>query len=893
MEAPAATTHLQGSDSDTVLVAARPHGSGRLRWSRQHWPSLLALALAAPLFAVTAFGTLYFPGRPFPGFLVMGNGVVPTVGLSGWTGMEAGVPFHARVLTADGRPMEGSLDLFAYVGTLPVGTPVQYTLEKHGRMVTDTVPTMNFGARDYWLTVGLYVVFGFVSMATGIGVHLMQPSRPAALAFMIQGVVTGAFALTGAALYQPHQWWLSRLHFALNCAFPASFVHLGLVFPVARRFVARQPAWLIAPYAMGLCLAAWVFATFYASPPRTTALYAMYLYTAASIAALIGLVAFGYWENASRTVRQQLRLVIPGLVVGTMVAMIGFVNISRSGGDFPMNFIAIPPVFFYLSVAYAIAKYDLFDVDTFVKQAVTYATLTILITVAYAGSLVLLGLALPAEMLRASPAFNIAFIVLIAFLFQPLRARVQHYIDRIFYRSRLDYRRTVGELSSALTSLLDLEEILSRVGQTVTEGLHLKSFTVVLWPNSGTQLWRHDPDVQRMRLCPAVPLAGLRGQLVTGEHLVGNASTQARDAERGADTASGAVHDSSVETVPSGLTALGAELVVPLTVRSRLIGCLALGPTRSGKGLSREDVDLLRTLAAQTAIALQNADSYRALQSLNEELETRIRARTAELEVSNRELADAYRELQLAQAKLVQTEKMASLGQLAAGVAHEINNPVSFIIGNVGPLRRHLDSLRSLAGEHGDRELIATVERIGEVLEVMTRGAERTAGIVTDLRTFSRVGEGTRQSVDLEEGIEVSLRLLRPRWAGRIKIHKAYGKLPRINAVGGQTNQVFMNLLANACDAIPDVGNIWIETKCENAYVTVTIRDDGVGIPVEHTRRIFDPFFTTKPLGKGTGLGLSISQGIVTDHGGAIEVDSSPGVGAKFTVTLPVQPHTR
>jgi signal transduction histidine kinase len=291
-------------------------------------------------------------------------------------------------------------------------------------------------------------------------------------------------------------------------------------------------------------------------------------------------------------------------------------------------------------------------------------------------------------------------------------------------------------------------------------------------------------------------------------------------------------------------------------------------------------VDLLRTLAAQTAIALQNADSYRALQSLNEELETRIRARTAELEVSNRELADAYRELQLAQAKLVQTEK-------------KINNPVSFIIGNVGPLRRHLDSLRSLAGEHGDRELIATVERIGEVLEVMTRGAERTAGIVTDLRTFSRVGEGTRQSVDLEEGIEVSLRLLRPRWAGRIKIHKAYGKLPRINAVGGQTNQVFMNLLANACDAIPDVGNIWIETKCENAYVTVTIRDDGVGIPVEHTRRIFDPFFTTKPLGKGTGLGLSISQGIVTDHGGAIEVDSSPGVGAKFTVTLPVQPHTR
>ncbi len=140
----------------------------------------------------------------------------------------------------------------------------------------------------------------------------------------------------------------------------------------------------------------------------------------------------------------------------------------------------------------------------------------------------------------------------------------------------------------------------------------------------------------------------------------------------------------------------------------------------------------------------------------------------------------------------------------------------------------------------------------------------------------------------MHDAIEVSLRLLRPRWSDRITIHRDYQSLPSIQASPGQLNQVFMNLLSNACDAIPERGNIWIGTDAGERTIRVRIRDDGSGIAREHLSRIFDPFFTTKPQGQGTGLGLSITHGIVTGHGGGLEVTSEPGIGTTITVSLPI-----
>ena len=174
-----------------------------------------------------------------------------------------------------------------------------------------------------------------------------------------------------------------------------------------------------------------------------------------------------------------------------------------------------------------------------------------------------------------------------------------------------------------------------------------------------------------------------------------------------------------------------------------------------------------------------------------------------------------------------------------------------------------------------------------DLVGIMARGAERTAAIVKDLRSFSRLGEATRKPADLQDGLEVSLRLLEPRWRDRITIHRDYGSLPPVECDPGQVNQVFMNVLANACDAVDGAGNIWIETRHDGDVVTVTIRDDGRGIAADVLGRVFDPFFTTKDVGAGTGLGLAIAHGILTAHGGQIDVDSPPGGGTTFRVVLP------
>jgi signal transduction histidine kinase len=250
----------------------------------------------------------------------------------------------------------------------------------------------------------------------------------------------------------------------------------------------------------------------------------------------------------------------------------------------------------------------------------------------------------------------------------------------------------------------------------------------------------------------------------------------------------------------------------------------------------------------------------------------------------HQELAGAYADLKSAETQLVHSEKMASLGRLVAGVAHEINNPVSFIATSVAPLRRRLAE----AAADAPADVVPLLREAEEIADVMARGAERTAAIVRDLRSFSRLGEAKRKPADLHEGLEVSLRLLESRWRGRLTVHRDYGEMPLVECDPGQLNQVFMNVLANACDATAANGNIWITTRREGDEAVVTVRDDGVGMTPEVRAHVFDPFFTTKDVGGGTGLGLAISHGVVTAHGGRIEVESTPGAGATFHIILPV-----
>ncbi|HEU4594212.1 MAG TPA: ATP-binding protein [Pyrinomonadaceae bacterium] len=279
-----------------------------------------------------------------------------------------------------------------------------------------------------------------------------------------------------------------------------------------------------------------------------------------------------------------------------------------------------------------------------------------------------------------------------------------------------------------------------------------------------------------------------------------------------------------------------------------------------------------------------------------------------DLERRNSELAKRKAELERLQAQIVHSEKMASLGQLAAGVAHELNNPAGFIYGNMDFLADSVDAIERLLtlydsatlSEHVRGQVKALKEEIDyentlsdlhSIIADCREGAERIRNVVQNLRTFSRLDEAEFKKVDIHEGLDATVRLLSRYYSqGRVTLKRAYGELPPVDCYAGQLNQVWMNLLANAAQAVEAAGGgeVTIQTHVEKEKVMVAISDTGCGIEPEHMRKIFDPFFTTKPVGEGTGLGLSVTYGIVERHGGFIRVRSRPGQGSTFVVGLPV-----
>lgn len=281
-----------------------------------------------------------------------------------------------------------------------------------------------------------------------------------------------------------------------------------------------------------------------------------------------------------------------------------------------------------------------------------------------------------------------------------------------------------------------------------------------------------------------------------------------------------------------------------------------------------------------------------------------------ELQQRHAELRQAYLRLNGTQEKLLQSEKMASIGQLAAGVAHEINNPIGYVHSNLGSLQEYLRSLFTVI-EAYERALRAPDPKalIPEIDDIRNRfdidfisrdlpqlmaesreGIERVTRIVRDLKDFSYSGrDESWKLVDLHSGLESTINIIWNELKYKVTLHREFGQLPLVECLPSELNQVYMNLLLNAGHAIAERGTITVRTGVDGDYVWVEFEDTGGGISPDLRQRIFDPFFTTKPVGSGTGLGLSISYSIINKHHGRIDLDSTPGVGSRFRLVLPIK----
>jgi two-component system NtrC family sensor kinase len=314
-----------------------------------------------------------------------------------------------------------------------------------------------------------------------------------------------------------------------------------------------------------------------------------------------------------------------------------------------------------------------------------------------------------------------------------------------------------------------------------------------------------------------------------------------------------------------------------------------------------------------TALRIAKENS-RIIKEQNVLLEIKVKERTEELIHKNEELNTTLEDLQEAQMQLVESEKMASLGQLTAGIAHEINNPINFVTGNIGPLKRDVEILfhtinlledlntQNISDEEKVKKAEAYKEEqdfdylkieISHLLKGINEGASRTAEIVKSLRIFSRLDEDDLKLADMNEGLESTITIVN-NLLSKIKVTKHLNKLPLVNCYPGKLNQVFLNIISNGLFAIEqkfgeaEGGELTVETALSGENVIIKITDNGTGMTEQTKHKIFEPFFTTKDVGQGTGLGMSIAFNTIQKHNGSINVDTKPGEGSTFTLTIPV-----
>ena len=843
------------------------------------------------------------------------------------------------------------------------GSRLRYVLIREGerRGMTLSVVPLPTGNVSLYLFLAVVGIF-----AGGVGTFVYAFRRGASASAHFYGLcllwlLAFSFSFTGELdLFDHLYFWLDRIGVLF---FPPVFLHFALTFPGRSRFLEKWPKVLHGAYApsfalMGLSVGSRILYFSPFSPGGAVITGSEFvvdrlepvLWAVYSLAAFVAFVD-AYRNAESVTVSKQLKWIVWGTGAGMLpFALIYAVPYLGGLPTTPeMELSLVPVVLVPLSFAYAIVKYRLMDVEVLFKRGILLASLMVGIAAIFLAAFLVGTSWFGGD--EHSLVIAVLSAIVAALAVPAFRSRTERFIDRLFYREHYDFRRTLARLAGEMNSQLDLVPLANRLVERISETFRM----------------------QRVALLAAVQDTAVAEQKVIAAHGLDDAEMEA--AERFISSASvrkrlsaGAIARTNQMPVPvrEGVWVLNA---VPCFARGEVVGAFLLGATVDGEDLSSEDLDLLRTVAAQAATALVNARLYSSLQAKHEEVvalreqsEDTIESLAAGVVVldlkgcvvrwnrsmeilygrsrhevahssyaavfpkSLRQALDAglgegwlarsegggISRLNLRAAdgrdrvvnvkaapfmsgggqrhgallifeditervgmenEMQLREKMSSLGVLAAGVAHEVNTPLTGISSFTQMLQDQTD--------RNDPRL--------PLLDKIEKQTERASKIVNGLLNFARHSPTDFQIVNLNRVLGDVLSLLDHQLkSSHIRIRKEFDPaLPPLRGDENKLQQVFVNLAVNAFDAMPAGGWLTITTRSEGGQVVAEVADTGEGIAPEDIRRIYDPFYSTRKKSGGNGLGLSISYGIVQEHGGAMEVESDVSSGTRFVIRFP------
>ena len=656
------------------------------------------------------------------------------------------------VLEVDGVPyLRAVHDTKAW---LHENQPNTYLFEKRDgrRLVVELPPerASAFVTPMVMLIHALLLVVACIYLATGSIVWWLRSEHEGAWALMLFCSAL-TYQLANSVQADLIHWFYPRMWLNTPMIGAVTF-HLFTTYPIEPDWIVRHRRIRAIPYAIAAVLGGTALCGWYMDLPIGMIENASFVFAVGMFGLSLGILGFERSRQREGVMRERADIVFYGAVVSFVPALLVVFAEWAFRTPVPDNLALLWVFLFPLSVGYGIVRRQLFGVRTVAKSSAAYGAATLAITGMFA-FLITFADTLVWRLNVSFRWFQVVFLFFAILLFNPLRNRMQSLVDRIFDRDRTAYRIAVREISEAMVSMLSLNEIADRILLALTDTMGVESAMVLIVHDEEKVLRpmasRGDWDEEALNIS------------IPSDHPIWKHLWMRREDLSRADFDD---EPDNREACRDVFDTLEVELLVPILYGVDLLGVIAVGRKISGDHLAADDRLLLRTLANQSSVAIENAKAFDEIAKLNETLEARVEVRTMELRDT--------------QAQLVHSEKMKSLGQLVAGVAHELNNPIGFVHANLQLLEEYVEKL--IEGQRTESDTARVQEGISKLLSRSREGTERVKKIVQDLRTFSRMDQAEIQEVNLHEEIDRTLALMEPRFKNGITVERDYGELPNV-----------------------------------------------------------------------------------------------------------------